>query len=439
MWEIGINVGIGVLFLCILGIWFLQFLQENAVDATKSGIIGNILKKEENLGEPFYWKEGGTIIVWAVLVRLVVYIIGIGVQYGVESYDGGDSLGVNAFLDSWLRWDGFHYINLAKLGYKAYVEDGQHLFLVFFPLYPWLIRVLHGLVQDWRICALIVSNIAYIIGSVFFYGVVKEEYGKETGVRSFWLLSLFPFSLFFGSIMTESLFFCLLSAGFFFVKRHNWCLVGITGMLCALCRIQGFLLIIVAFVEFVTYYGICQLFREKKFRQIGSLLVKKCTWLLLIVVGVGAYFGLNTYVEGDPFRFRVYQKQHWYHTTTLPSKSVIEILSNMVSKNVEPSMKWCIWYPEWILFLLAILVILYGVKRRNSKYTAFLIAYTVLNYSVTYLISGGRYMSCALPLFFLLAQWTGKKSNIWYYGILTCFGAGMVVYLTGYLTGWQIM
>ena len=38
------------------------------------------------------------------------------------------------------RWDAAHYIHLIEEGYQGYTENGQHLFLVFFPGYVWAAR-----------------------------------------------------------------------------------------------------------------------------------------------------------------------------------------------------------------------------------------------------------------------------------------------------------
>ena len=40
------------------------------------------------------------------------------------------------------RWDAAHYIRLIEEGYQGYTENGQHLFLVFFPGYVWAARLL---------------------------------------------------------------------------------------------------------------------------------------------------------------------------------------------------------------------------------------------------------------------------------------------------------
>lgn len=69
-------------------------------------------------------------------------------------------------------------------------------------------------VNSYAVAAFAVSIISFCVGCVFFYGAVKEEYGASIAEKSLTLLLLYPFSFFFGGIMTESLFFCLISAGF---------------------------------------------------------------------------------------------------------------------------------------------------------------------------------------------------------------------------------
>ena len=163
----------------------------------------------------------------------------------------------------------------SKKGYEGYVENGQHLFLVFFPLYPWLLRALHVVIRDWEIACLVLSCLAYAAGACFFYALVSEEYGKRIAWKSLVLLSVYPFSFFFGGMMTESLFLCTMMAGFYFVKKHNWLATGLTGILCSLCRVQGVLLFGVAGVEFFVYYKPFKMFKEKEGKEFIKLLFTK--------------------------------------------------------------------------------------------------------------------------------------------------------------------
>ena len=129
------------------------------------------------------------------------------------------------------------------------------LFRSFFPLCPWLLKIIHFIIRDWQLAFIMLSTIAYCVGAVFFYICISEEYGKKTAQRALTLVSVWPFAFFFGGMMTESLFFATLSIGFYFIKKHNWFAVGLTGLFCSLCRVQGILLLGVVGVEFLQTYS----------------------------------------------------------------------------------------------------------------------------------------------------------------------------------------
>ena len=75
--------------------------------------------------------EGLRVFLSALLFRLVIFVL-VGLFTCLVLYPGS---GPDAALWTWQRWDALHYVNLAELGYTGYMEDGKHLFLVFFPLY----------------------------------------------------------------------------------------------------------------------------------------------------------------------------------------------------------------------------------------------------------------------------------------------------------------
>ena len=131
---------------------------------------------------------------WAVVSLLVYRLL------------TGDGVGLGELPALWSRWDAPHYIHLAELGYGGYLEEGKPLFLVFFPLYVWLVRGVTVLVGDTALAGMGVSWLCFGWGSVYVYRLAAEEYGRSAAGRSLALLWSFPFSFFFGGIMTESLF-----------------------------------------------------------------------------------------------------------------------------------------------------------------------------------------------------------------------------------------
>ena len=113
-------------------------------------------------------------------------------------------------------------------------------------------------------------------------------------------LSVYPYAFFFGGIMTESLFLLTTAAGLWYIRRHRWWLAGVWGLLAAMTRMHGILLIGAAAAELVEHMG----------RFDWKTIARRLPALLLPAVGTLIYLTLNWSVTGNPFAFTVMQ-QHW--------------------------------------------------------------------------------------------------------------------------------
>lgn len=221
-------------------------------------------------------------------------------------------------------------------------------------------------------------------------------------------------------------------------KKHYWLAAGIVGILCSLCRVQGVLLFGVAGIEFFVWYKPFSMLKQKKGKELLKLLFTKGICLFLIPVGNLVYFYINYRVEGNPFQFSVYQEEHWYHSTTYFTNALKEIWGYAFAESTKNTMTASIWIPELILFALALILMFYGLRRHPLKYTAFLFVYTIINYSVTFLISGGRYMSCAFPLFMVLGEILDRHPKI--YNVAVAVSSMLfAIYMAGFLSWKQIM
>lgn len=386
-------------------------------------------------GEKATKEEIVKVFLYALLFRIGIYIVGVVISMMFSEEIG---FTFSDFLSSWNRWDSQHYIDLASKGYADCVENGQHLFLVFFPLCPWLLKIIHFIIRDWQLAFIMLSTIAYCVGAVFFYICISEEYGKKTAQRALTLVSVWPFAFFFGGMMTESLFFATLSIGFYFIKKHNWFAVGLTGLFCSLCRVQGILLLGVAGVEFLQTYSPVIMWKEKKIALFFKEVFTKGMYLLLIPVGNLIYFYLNYKVEGNPFKFQEYQKNHWNHEVTSFYKGFGDVWNYFKDAGTTNSMKMSIWLPEVIIVILVIVVLFYALKTQPLKYTVYLWVYTMICYGVTFLISGGRYMLCALPIFIIAGDFFEQHERLYRLAVILST-ALMAVYMAGYFNGKQIM
>ncbi len=376
-----LGLGIGVLLLRMVGV------SESAIGSRRL-----VLNREGSYSvEPVAGKELLWVALFALGFRLFMYL---AAWFGCTLLGGMDFQSV---IEAWGNWDGIHYLKLAELGYDGYIENGQHLFLVFFPLYPWLIRLFHLLIPSYEVCAYLVSNLSYIGGCVILYLLLAREFSKTVARRTVVFLSVFPFAFFFGSIRTESLFFLTSVAAIYFIRTHRFVLAGIVGALAALTRLQGVLLVIVALAELFVFYQ-----PWKQWRTVWKTVTGKALVSLLPCVGTLGYLLLNYLVEHNPFQFLIYQKEHWFQESQYFTKTLAMMWDRVVSDPAS-DLSVRIWIPSLVLFVIAFVLLLYGIRRIPAVYSVYFGLFFIMNYMMTWPLSIGRYMICTLPMFLVMA------------------------------------
>ena len=354
--------------------------------------------------------------------RILIFLL-VGLAACFILYPGS---GPDAFLWIWKKWDGLHYVNLAELGYSGYVEDGKNLFLVFFPLYPWLMRVVSLITGNTMAAGLLLSFMCYGAGCVFLYKLAAFELGRGGAVRTVLFLSVYPYAFFFGGIMTESLFLLTTAAGLWYIRRHRWWLAGMWGLLAAMTRMHGVLLIGAAAAELVEHLG----------RFDWKAIVRRLPALILPAVGTLVYLALNWSVTGNPFAFTVMQ-QHWSQGFCPIADTLWYVLQNALSYPTE-MVRYQIWVPTILLFPVFFALLVWARNKFRSMYTLYGFVYLVLNYSLSWLLSAGRYLSCALPFFLFAAALTRGRPRLTAV-LAAAMGAGFLLNLVWFLNGGQVM
>ncbi|MCH5353938.1 MAG: glycosyltransferase family 39 protein [Acutalibacter sp.] len=331
------------------------------------------------------------------------------------------------------HWDAIHYTKLVDLGYSGYMENEQHLFLVFFPGYVWLVRFIRLLVPNTVVTGMAVSSLCYAGGCCFLFKLVEGYYNAEIARDSVIYLSLFPFSLFFGFVMTEGLFLLTTTAACFYAQQKKWLFYGIWGFFAALTRMTGILVIVPALIEIISN-------RQSEFplgKRVVSL-IRKIPLLLMPILGSGIYLLLNAVIDGNPMAFLIHQK-HW-HQGYMWLPEVIQYVWNLVCEKLHTSIGWSIWLPTFLMFFVFLGILLLSSRDLKNPLSllAFAFCYFVASYSLTWLLSAGRYMSCCFPMFIFLARLTAERPSL-----KRCLqGVGAVftgIYLFAYVSGAQVM
>ena len=379
-------------------------------------------------GERFTAAMGLQAVMWGAGVMLAVY--GASALYCAVEYD---RVSWELFCQVWSRADAVHYRSLAELGYHGYIENGQHLFLVFFPLYPWTVRLLACVIPDYALCGHLVSALSYTAGCWVFARLVTEEFGWRTARLSLGLFSAYPFGFFFAAVYTESLFFLLSVTAFYCIRRHRYLLAGVTGALAALTRMQGAFLLLAGLAEYLVSERPLEKLRGRRWRALWGDVWKKLLPLALMGAGTAVYLWLNWDVEGDMFRFAYYQREHWYQYAT-PMHRCLATIWNELTDRAAPRLAGTVWLPDTAVFILCLGALVLGVRRLPTAWTVYFLVCVLVNYSISWPLSCGRYMACAFPLPVALAAAARRRPALARLGAAV-FGIWQGAYLSVFLSG----
>lgn len=411
----------------------LRVLSASGVKFGKNSFVSDILAdKSLKGGFDVTKKDLACVFGLAVLFRFIVFLISICAIYIFRDKE----FTFKDMLDVYLQWDANNYQRIAIGGYKYYAPDGDYTTLVFFPLYPWLIRIFTVVFQDERVSGIILSGLMYAGACCYMYKLFAEDYNKSTAIRALIYISVFPHALFFGVMMNESTLLFTAAATLYYIRKHDWIKVGVFGALAAMSRMAGLLLAIPAAVEWLEHYCIIGKLGEKRFAEVWRLFYRKGLWIFLMLAGLGIYLLCNYMVTGNCFTFLEYQEKYWSNDLTYFGKSIGLIFNKVVTETKFT--RFAIWIPEACSIIFAIVMIFYGLRRHRNMYTAFVIAYLIVNTSMGWPLSVARYMTCAIPVFITLSDFSERHK--WTEPIITStMAVTMGVYLVAYFMSKQVL
>ncbi len=185
---------------------------------------------------------GSRVIVWvAAMIALSVSPPGHAI---VASFDPTNltqpfhSAVLNRLVAPAARYDSTWYLGIAQHGYFS---DQAH---AFFPLYPLLIGAVAQLVNQPLIIGLVISLVCFTGSLVLLYRLALLDLGPRAAQLTVWLMALFPMSLYFSAVYTESIFTLLSIWSIYAARRERWLLAGVMAGLASAARSDGFVLII---------------------------------------------------------------------------------------------------------------------------------------------------------------------------------------------------
>lgn len=336
------------------------------------------------------------------------------------------------------RWDAAHYIHLIEEGYQGYTENGQHLFLVFFPGYVWAVRLLRLVIPSTALAGTALSCLCYGGACCYLYRLAGEAYNSRVARDALLYMSLFPFSFFSGLVMTEGLFLLATTGACWYAWRGKWLAFGLFGALAALTRMTGLLVIAVGVIRLLEAYRPLEPPVGKSLGRCWKPLLLGLPLTLLPAAGTLLYLLLNLWVDGDPFAFASHQ-EHW-HQGYLWISQVVEYIGRYLGDNLGSSFGWAVWAPALALFVVGLALLYWAALRKGhpAGLLAYGFCFFVATYSLSWLLSAGRYLSTCFVLFLFLAKLTQRRPAL-RAALLGGEGVLLGVYLCAFLAGAQVM
>lgn len=287
--------------------------------------------------------------------------------------------------------DARHYIDLARYGYGA-GEDfpEQYLMIVFFPLFPALLRLLNPFgVLNWCVLALGVQVPLFAAAGANLYLVLAGRFGHRRAQWALAFTAVGPGCLFFFAPMTESLFLLLTTAYVLLLERQHWALCGLVGLLAALTRAPGGLLCGIALIWLIGR-ACCRMHAPGP----GAVLAVAGP-----PVGLGLYFALNWAVYGNPTQYTIYQKEHWDQALGLFTDTIsyhLHYLARWWDSDRTAAVFVCAAAVAAIFLVLGLLAL--TARRLPPQYLGYALAYFALTAGATWAISLPRYFSACFLL-----------------------------------------
>lgn len=316
-------------------------------------------------------------------------------------------------IDLHAKWDSFWYLDIARNGY-IYNGSDKLSNIVFFPLYPMLIKGVSLFFGNNLILAGWLLSIVFLLGAILYiYKIVKEFHpGIDPESPIFYLL-IFPTAFFLNAVYTEALFLFLSAAVFYYAFKRQFVLAGALGFLAGLTRVTGILL----FIPLVWEY-----YRHHSFR---GLFDKKFLPLLLVPLGTFLFFIYHQISFGDFLLF--FKVESSWGRSFQFNKGHFSLIS----------------HPAVINFVLDILfagfafVISYlALKRSWVSYGLYMLATIFVALSTGTFMSIGRYILVLFPMYISLASIKNEHfRDIYALGSILLLAMNITLFVNNYWAG----
>ena len=156
-----------------------------------------ILAKNHNKKQALYFyrpilEQDSVSLIWAIAIaailsRLVFNFIG---YVGGTNADFSKGF-ISTFYDIYVKsGDAPRYINIAQNWYASSGDDAKNI--VFYPLYPFFVKIVHYIFVDYFWSGVIISNACFAGACVYLYKLARLDFDDIDSKTAVLFMMLFP-------------------------------------------------------------------------------------------------------------------------------------------------------------------------------------------------------------------------------------------------------
>jgi hypothetical protein len=331
-----------------------------------------------------------SVAAMVLVIKAAVLVFG-ALSFQVTSNERVRTL--TQLLAIWNRWDGPQYLLIAQHGYAP--TGDQRLALAFFPLYPWLIRLIEIVVRDAVVSAFLISTVASVAAGVALARLFAIDYSRHLARRAVWFMFIFPTSYFMHTDYSESLFLALVLASFIAARRERWMAAGVLGALAVLTHDNGILLLFALGAD-----ALWELWETHRFKW-------RWLWIGVVPLGLVGFALVNYHVTGDPLAFLRMEREHWSNTLMAPWRGISVNLA--IARDWDPAQAAMIGTQVLLYLAVGLAGAIAGAFLLRPSYAVWMALNWLLFASQSWDISAPRLTLAMFPLFLLIAMLTRRR------------------------------
>lgn len=360
-------------------------------------------------------KQDWIVVGWVLVIKILLFYF--GAKSCVLLSDKYITT-PRQWFEIWDQWDFGYYQKIAQFGYGS--TDGS---IAFYPLFPWLLRVVAFFTKSYLAAGLIVSGIASVVAAILLRRLVQLDYPTSVAMRSVWFLLIFPTAYFLHVGYNEALFLAFALGSIMAARVERWWLAGILGAFCWMTRAAGVVLVPTLAVEATQQYLVRRKFWSHSVAgrlstvpvsdvdrpQAGGYSASpdhtsawswRWLWIAMVPAGFGMYLIINWSVTADPFAFLQTRQTSFEQSFASPLAGIRQAIWALYPTPHEAEM---VGAQELFFVGLGFVCTLISWIKLRPAYAMWMTGSWILSASVNFFRSMPRYTLTMFPIFILFS------------------------------------